>query len=83
MNYSGELLSRVGETPEEDFVTQSSTQWDFSSSVDVGYGASIYLNMINFTNEPQRVYLGGDPSRPRIIEYYGWNTNFGVMLTLH
>ena len=83
MNYSGRLLSRVGETPAEDFITQSSTQWDFSSSVYVGHGASLYLNMINFTNEPQRVFLGGDPSRPRIIEYYGWNTNFGVMLTLH
>jgi TonB-dependent receptor len=55
MNYSGELLSRVGETPAEDFITQSSTQWDFSSSVDVGYGASLYLNLINFQRAAARV----------------------------
>lgn len=83
MNYRGELLSRVGETAEEDFISQPSTQFDFSSSVNIGYGASLYLNMLNITNEPDRVFLGDDSSRPRIIEYYGWNTNFGVKLTLY
>jgi TonB-dependent receptor len=82
MNYRGELLSRVGETPAEDFITQPSTQFDFNSAVRLGYGASLYLNVQNITNEPERVFLGDDPNRPRIIEYYGWNTNFGVKLTL-
>lgn len=83
MNYRGELLSRVGETAEEDFIAQPTTQWDISSSVNVSPWASIYLNALNITNQPERVYLGNDPSRPRIIEYYGWSTNFGVKLTLH
>lgn len=83
MNYSGQLLSRVGETPAEDFITQPTTIWDFSSGVDIGHGVGVYLNLLNFTNEPQRVFLGDDPARPRVIEYYGWNTNFGVTLTVY
>ena len=84
MNYSGELLSRVGETPVTDFINQSTTQWDFSSSYQFGRGGpSIYFNMINITDEPQRVYLGDDPARPRIVEYYGMNMNLGVKLQLN
>jgi TonB-dependent receptor len=83
MNYRGKVLSRVGETPAEDFIEQPSKQWDVSASVNVSPWSSIYVNVINLTNQPLRVHLGDDPSRPRVIEYYGWTSNFGVKLTLH
>ena len=83
VNYNGELLSRVGDAPTNDFISQATTQWDFSSSYQIGRtGPSIYFNMLNITDEPQRVFLGDDPNRPRVIEYYGMNMNLGVKLQL-
>ena len=81
MVYQGDMLQVVGRRAELDGFTDSSTRFDFSASQKVGKGISIYTNLNNFTNIPEKAYLGSRQNSTT-EEYFGWTVDLGVKYSL-
>lgn len=81
MNYNSAYLYEVGETEDYDRYTDDHLQLDFSAAYQVLDNMSIYLDMVNLTNEPRRDYFGVD-TRPRMNEYYSWWMRGGIKYEL-
>ena len=69
-NYQGRYLLAVGATPADDNWLDNRLEIDFSVSQRLTKHARIFLDMINLGNDPYRVYVGPDPSRPIQEERY-------------
>jgi TonB-dependent receptor len=69
-NYQGRYLLAVGGTPADDNWLDNRLEIDFSISQRLNKHARIFLDMINLGNDPYRVYVGPDPSRPIQEERY-------------
>ena len=77
LNYTSELLYKVGDNPDFDRYTDKRAQIDFSASYEVIKGLSVYLQMINLSNAPSREYFGV-PDRPRLNQYQSWWMRSGI-----
>ncbi len=81
LNYSSKVLVQVESEKEFDRWNDERLQVDFSGSYEFIPGFEFYIDAINLTNEPQRVYYHV-PSRPRENQYYSWSLRSGIKMTL-
>jgi TonB-dependent receptor len=79
LNYNGSSLFAVGEDPATDQYVDDHLQLDFSAQQRLGKNVSLYLEAVNLTDEPYRVYEGTS-DRPLQEEYYMWWGTIGVKL---
>jgi len=76
MLFQGKSLSSIGARIEEDGFTESYTRWDVSLKQEITRGFELFLNVNNFTNQPDKSsILRGFPTSQ---EFYGWTMNWGV-----
>ena len=79
LNYNGHSLFAVGEDAATDQYVDDHVQLDFSAQQRLGKNVAIYLEAVNLTDEPYRVYEGTS-DRPLQEEYYMWWGTIGVKL---
>jgi len=75
--YQAKFLQEVGETEEFDLYQDDHLQIDFSASQKIVDGLQAFVQCINLTNEPKRIYMG-NLSRPIEISYYSWWIRAGL-----
>ena len=71
----------MGGEPASDLFVDDHQQLDFSASQRVTSKLRIFLELINLTDEPYRVYEGS-VDRPIQEEYYSWWGTIGVKVNL-
>jgi len=79
-NFVDEYVDEYGEEAVEDVFVGSRHQLDFSASYQVNPTGSIFLELMNLTNQPFRLIQGTD-DRPRQIEFYEPWGQIGFRLT--
>jgi TonB-dependent receptor len=79
LNYNGKSLFEVAKDAEHDLYVDDHMQLDFSAQLDLSKNVTIFLEAINLTNEPYRVYEGSK-DWTRQAEYYSWWGTIGVKL---
>jgi TonB-dependent receptor len=79
LNYNGKSLFEVGKDATRDLYVDDHMQLDFSAQQQLGKNVSLFLEAINLTNEPYRVYEGSD-DWTRQSEWYSWWGTIGVKL---
>jgi TonB-dependent receptor len=80
-NYNSEYILFVGEEEAEDLWLDSHLQFDFLARYQITEKFSVYMEMINLSDEPYRVYEGTS-DRVRQEEYYGWWGTIGFRFDL-
>ena len=79
LNYNGKSLFEVAEEAARDLYVDDHMQLDFSAQQQLGKNVSLFLEAINLTNEPYRVYEGSK-DWTRQSEWYSWWGTIGVKL---
>ena len=79
LNLNGKSLFEVGKDATRDLYVDDHMQLDFSAQQQLGKNVSLFLEAINLTNEPYRVYEG-TTDWTRQAEYYSWWGTIGVKL---
>jgi TonB-dependent receptor len=79
VNYNGKSIFAVGDAPETDQWVDNHTQLDLSAQQRISDKMSLFLEVINLTNEPYRIYEGST-NRPLQEEYYRWWGTIGLKL---
>jgi TonB-dependent receptor len=79
LNYNGHSLFEVARSAANDLYVDDHLQFDLTAQVDIGEHVQIFLEAINLTNEPYRVYEGSK-DWTRQAEYYSWWGTIGVKL---
>jgi TonB-dependent receptor len=79
LNYNGKSLFEVGSEASRDLFVDDHMQLDFSAQQSIGKVVTLYLEAINLTNEPYRVYEGSS-DWTRQSEWYSWWGTIGVKL---
>lgn len=79
-NFVDEYVDEYGEEAVEDVFVGSRHQLDFSASYQVNPTGSVFVELVNLTNEPFRLIQGTD-DRPRQIEFYEPWGQIGFRLT--
>ena len=69
--YQAKYIEEVGETEDFDLIRDKHLQVDFSASQKIVGGLQAFVQFINLTNEPMRIYMGNS-SRPIDHAYYSW-----------
>lgn len=78
MVYQGNSLGFVGNREEVDGFTDSFTRWDVAIKQKIKEsGFTIFLNVNNLSNTPEREFLGSR-AFPTRTEYFGWTGDLGV-----
>lgn len=75
-NYNSEYILEVAEEASEDIWLDKHLQIDFRGRYQLTEQWSIFMELVNLTNEPYRVYEGVS-DRTRQEELYGWWGTFG------
>jgi TonB-dependent receptor len=81
LNYFDDFLDEVGEDPDEDIFVRHHTQLDLSASYTIQNRWTIFLEMVNLTDEPWYLYEGST-DRPIQQEYYSWWGHLGLKFNL-
>ncbi len=81
LNYNAKVLTEVGKSPDYDRYTDNHWQLDFSGTYNIIKSLSIYVDVINITNQVSREYQGIS-SRPRSNAFYGVSVRSGLKLDL-
>lgn len=75
--HRSEYLDEVGDDVETDIYVDARTQVDLKGSYDFDNGLSVFLELINITDEPLR-YFSGRSNRLAENEIYSWNALLGA-----
>ena len=75
-NYNSEYILEVAEEAAEDIWLDKHLQIDFRARYQITEGWSLFMELVNLTDEPYRVYEGVS-DRTRQEELYGWWGTFG------
>jgi TonB-dependent receptor len=81
LNFSGEFLSEVGGTKQEDIYVKNRLQFDASASYAINKRISLFTEVLNITNQPLEVYQG-NKSQTIQREFYSFWTRFGLKFNL-
>lgn len=73
----GSLQTTVGKIAENDNFTNSNTRWDISIRQNVSKTLSLFMNINNFTNAPDRAFRGSE-KYPTQNEVFGWTSDIGL-----
>ena len=76
-SYRSNYLDAIGENPSEDRYIDDHFQLDFSSSYTFRNRYTLYLNLVNLTDEPLKAYFG-ESGRLSQYEEYGLAARFGL-----
>ena len=79
VNYNGKSLFEVAKTTANDLYVDNHMQLDFSAQQQLGKNVTLFLEAINLTNEPYRVYEG-TKDWTRQSEWYSWWGTIGLKL---
>ncbi|MCX6170272.1 MAG: TonB-dependent receptor [Ignavibacteriales bacterium] len=79
--FQGKSLSFVGARAELDGFTDQLTRWDLALQQKVFSNISVFLNVNNLSNTPDRSFLGV-LNYPTNEEFYGWTLDFGIKYKL-
>jgi TonB-dependent receptor len=77
LNYSGHYINGVGVNATKDTYVDNHVQLDFAATQRIFDFLRFYVNVLNLTNEPLRVYEGVS-DRPIQEEHYKWWGTLGV-----
>jgi TonB-dependent receptor len=75
--FQGKSLSLVGTRSELDGYTDAFLRWDIALQQKIFSGVSLYLNINNLSNVPDRSFLGTERF-PTNEEYFGWTADLGI-----
>ena len=81
MSYAGSFIDELRDEEGNDRIYDEHVQVDLSASQRVNDNFTIFLELINLTNEPLR-YYNGVSSRPEQQEFYSFWGNIGVKFEL-
>lgn len=76
--YRSEYLDEVGEDRDSDLYVDARRQIDLKGSYDFDGGLTVFLELLNVTDEPLRFLSGGRSDRLAENELYGWNAIAGA-----
>jgi len=76
--YRSEYLDDVGEDPSSDVYVDSRSQVDLKGSYDFDNGLTVFLELLNVTDEPLQFLNAGRSDRLAESEIYGWNAIAGA-----
>lgn len=79
LNYTSEVMNKVGKNKDFDRFDDDHFQLDLSASYQIRPGINLYLEAINLLNEPKREFFGIE-SRTRLNEFYGRWIRSGIKL---
>lgn len=79
--FQGKSLSFVGPRAELDGYTDRMMRWDLAVQQKLFSGFSVYINVNNVINSPDRSFLGVQ-SFTTNEEYFGWSTDIGIKYKL-
>lgn len=80
-SYRSSYLDELGGEPFEDRYIDDHFQVDVSSSYTIKDKYSLFLNLVNITNEPLKAYWG-ESGRLSQFEEYGWTARMGFKFHL-
>lgn len=81
MSYAGAFIDEIRDTAENDRIYDEHIQFDLSASQQLNRNFTVFLELINITNEPLR-YYNGVSSRPEQQEFYSFWGNVGLKFEL-
>lgn len=81
LNYHDKYISEVGKDEDHDIYYKEHLQLDISANQRIMDGLSVYLQLVNTTNEPLSYYMG-KTNRPIQREFYSWWMHVGVKYNL-
>ncbi len=81
LNYTSEILVQVESDKDFDRWQDERIQLDFAGSYEFWKNFEFYVEALNLTNAPQRVYFNVT-ERPRENAYYGWSVRSGLKISL-
>jgi TonB-dependent receptor len=79
--YQSEFIEEVGKDKDHDEYSDDHGQLDFTGTYKVTNNLSLYVDLVNLTNEPKYDYMG-IYDRPISISYYSWATRIGLKYSL-
>jgi TonB-dependent receptor len=77
--YQTDVLTAIGIEEEVDSYTGDYFRWDLSLKQKITNALSVYFNMYNVTNQPDRAFQK-TTGFPTYIEYYGWISSLGFQI---
>lgn len=79
MSYRDEYLDEIGGDAQEDRHVKGHTQVDFTASYDINDDMSVYLKLVNITDEPYIAYQKG-PQGDRLLQFeeYSFTAKVGL-----
>jgi len=80
-NFNSPVLIGVGTEPKYDRYTDSQRRLDFSGVYKIFSNLSIFLDLINITNQREKVYMGIQ-EKPTKIEFFGMSLRSGIKLDI-
>ena len=81
LNYHDQYVLEYGKASDSDLFVNKHLQLDFSASYKVASSFSIFMELVNLTNEPYRTFMGVE-DRPYQLEYYKQWGRLGVRYSL-
>ncbi len=78
--YYSEYLDALGDEESQDLYFDDRGQLDFKATYQFSESLSAYLEVLNITDEPLRMYSGRNSGRLAENEIYSWNTMVGVQV---
>lgn len=81
VSYAGSFVDEIRDVSENDRIYDQHVQIDFSASQIINQNFTVFVELINLTNEPLR-YYNGVSSRPEQQEFYSFWGNAGIKFRL-
>lgn len=80
-SYQGKYIDEVGGSEDDDYWKNSHGQLDFTTAYRFANNISVFLELVNITNEAKYEYQGIE-DRPTQVEYYSWWSRLGIKFTM-
>ncbi|MFC1784460.1 TonB-dependent receptor [Candidatus Neomarinimicrobiota bacterium] len=79
--YQSKYIEEVGKDKDHDEYSNDHWQLDFTGTYRATKNLSVYVDMVNITNQPKYDYMG-IYDRPISISYYSWAARIGIKYSL-
>ena len=79
LTYQADVLTAIGIEEEVDSYTDDYFRWDLSLKQRITGGLSVYFNIYNITNQPDKAFQK-TTGFPTYVEYYGWISSLGFQI---
>ncbi len=79
--FQGKSLDRIGRTQLTDSFTEDYNRWDLALQQEVWNNISVFVNINNFTNRPEKSSLGSRNLTTN-EQFFGWTGDLGIKYKL-